>query len=114
MECIKLERVPPSDGAYTDGIEMEVVYGIYLTTTAGYQLQVRRGQPPNWSVHLRVYGLTPDIYSNAHDIAALIAHAPTLLHRLKLFVQDCVHMHLEIWWRTAQLATTKRDHGRTQ
>ena len=46
MECIKLELVPPNDSAYTDDIEMEDVYGHYLTT-AGYQPQARRGQPPN-------------------------------------------------------------------
>ena len=110
-ECIKLELVPPGDDAYIDNLEMEDIYGHYLTT-AGYPLQARRGKPPNCTFLRRGYGLTSDVYSNAHVIAALIGHDPDLLHQLELFVQDCVHMHLEIWWRTAELATIKRDHGR--
>jgi hypothetical protein len=106
MECIKLELVPPGDEAYKDDMEMEDIYGIYMVT-AGYRLQARRGQPPNYRVHWCTDGLTSTTYCDAHVIAALIAHDPALLRALELFVQDCVHMHLEIWWRTAELATIK-------
>jgi hypothetical protein len=51
------------------------------------------------------------MYSNAHVIAALIAHDGKLLNQLERFVQDCVHLHLEIWWRTAELATIKKAHA---
>ena len=80
--------------------------------TAGYRLQARPGQPPNYRVHRCTDGLTSTTYCNAHVIAALIAHDPALLRALELLVQDCVHLHLEIWWRTAQITTIKRDHGR--
>ena len=87
MECIKLELVPPGDGAYKDDIEMEDMYGTYMVT-AGYQLQARRGQLPNCRVHRRTDGLTPSTHCSAHVIAALIAYDPALLRALELFVQS--------------------------
>ena len=110
-DSIKLELVPPGEGAYEDDIEMQDRWGKYMVA-AGYQMQGRRGRPPHCRMLRREDGLTGSIYCHAHVVAALIAHDQPLLRALERFVQDCVHLHLEIWWRTAQIATIKRDHGR--
>ena len=33
------------------------------------------------------------------------------MHRLELFVQAYIHLHLEIWWRTAELAPIQSVHA---
>ena len=51
------------------------------------------------------------MYTEAQVIAELIVHDMVLLRRLELFVQDCIDLHLEIRWRTAELASIKKAHA---
>ena len=109
IQCIKMELVP-GDRAYEDDVAIVDMQGTHLQAQ-GYHLRATRGSPPNQSIKNQSHGATSELYAEARVIAELIAHDEALLHQLELFVQDCVHLHLEIWWRTAELAAIKKIHA---
>ena len=109
VQCIKMELVP-NDRAYKDNVEVPDKQGAHFQAQ-GYYLQATHGDPPNQSIKHQSQGATSELYAEAPAIAELIAHNKALLRQLRLFVQDCVHLHLEIWWRTAELASIKKVHA---